>query len=962
MPSRPTDGISRRKFLTIAGVASVAVGCSAPAPRQKLVPYVEPPTDGIPGTPLFYRTVCRECPAGCGVTARTREGRAVKLEGSPDDPIGSGAICARGQAAIQGLYAPDRYTGPARRERGGALAAVSWDQAIGAVAAAIGASRERSGAPRVRILTRPEPGGAGILQRAFMDRLGAPAGSRIVTEPHDPAALRHAGEVLFDRAELPAIDLGAVRHVVSFGAEFLETWLSPVEQTRQFAAGRGTFADERRRLTWIAPRLSLTGASADRWLAARAVGDVWVALGLLHWLCDPASAVDGLAAEAPQIFARLAWLDRHEVEARSGIGWEAIAALGSDLAQARPSAVLGPGVSSAGPSGSQLAIAIQLINHLLGNIGRSVLYGLDPLEDRPAPFAALTALVDEMNAGRVDVLFVHHADPVGAFPAPLAFEKALAHVPLIVSFASRPDRTTAHAHLVLPDHHTLESFGDVTPRRGVVQFAQPVMTPYLDTRSASQSLIDVAARLSFPGPALPTEDVAGYFLARVDALAPGASADQRDDLRARGGLRDPAPPASVTLRVPRSDLLRPPVQPAEAGGKALDLLTFPTVLRFDGRSSGTPWLDEVPDPISSVSWVTWAELSPRAAARYGLATGDTVTITTPSGAVDLPLRIFEGLHDDAIAIPLGGAEPLALLPADVDPSSGALIWQGTRATVGVSRARLPLPLLAGTPRPKGREIVRTASDPRAPLERPAPPGRMYPLPEHPDHRWGMAIDLDRCTGCSACAVACYAENNVPVTGIEGALAGRNMGWLRVEHSIDAEANGGPEANLLVMLCQQCSNAPCETVCPTLATFHTAEGLNAQVYNRCVGTRYCSNNCPYKARTFNWFDPVFAAPLDWQLNPDVTVRSKGVMEKCTFCVQRIRAVEGVAEGEGRPPRDGEVVPACAQSCPAEAIVFGDLNDPTSRVSQAARGPRGYGVLEELNTLPAVTYLARVREKG
>ena len=238
---------------------------------------------------------------------------------------------------------------------------------------------------------------------------------------------------------------------------------------------------------------------------------------------------------------------------------------------------------------------------------------------------------------------------------------------------------------------------------------------------------------------------------------------------------------------------------------------------------------------------------------------------------------------------------------------------------------------------------------------------MYPEPTHPDHRWGMAIDLDRCTGCEACVVACFAENNVPVMGPVAASQGRYMGWLRIERFLGDQPGGELEVNLLPMLCQQCTNAPCEPVCPVYATYHTAEGLNAQVYNRCVGTRYCNNNCPYKVRTFNWRDAQFPRPLNFQLNPDVTVRSKGVMEKCTFCVQRIRYAEIQARNEARPVRDGEITPACAQTCPARAIVFGDLLDPESRVSRLSRERRGFMALEDLNARPAITYLARVREK-
>jgi molybdopterin-containing oxidoreductase family iron-sulfur binding subunit len=271
-----------------------------------------------------------------------------------------------------------------------------------------------------------------------------------------------------------------------------------------------------------------------------------------------------------------------------------------------------------------------------------------------------------------------------------------------------------------------------------------------------------------------------------------------------------------------------------------------------------------------------------------------------------------------------------------------------------------LPILEGSPYQHGREIVKAVSAAAPALAHADPSARMYPPPAHPEHRWGMAIDLDRCTGCSACVVACFAENNVPVMGPEAAAEGRYMGWLRVERYLGDAPGGALDPRFILMLCQQCTNAPCEPVCPVYATYHTAEGLNAQVYNRCVGTRYCNNNCPYKVRVFNWRDPKFPEPLNLQLNPDVSVRSRGVMEKCTFCVQRIRFAEDRARVEGRRVADGEIVPACAQTCPARAITFGDLNDASSRASRLSRDPRGFRALEEVNTEPAITYLARVRE--
>jgi len=507
----------------------------------------------------------------------------------------------------------------------------------------------------------------------------------------------------------------------------------------------------------------------------------------------------------------------------------------------------------------------------------------------------------------------------------------------------------------------------MTARRGVTGLGQPAMTPLGDSRAATQVLLEVAARLPLGAAHLPWSDLREVVRDRGEVLAREAGASGEGLAAAarvaqqRGGhyRTGAAPPLRPVLRPgAAAAFLGPPVAPRPRQAGELDLVVFPTVLRGDGRGADLPWRQEIPDTLSSVSWSPWAELSPTTAARLGLATGDLVTVTSGSGAVDVPAYVFPGLRDDAVAIPLGGPEALALLPAATEAASGALILATTRVRLRRVGKRLSLPILEGSPYQHGRSIVPTVSAAAPSPPRPDLSHVMYDRPSHPQHRWAMAIDLDSCTGCQACVVACFAENNVPVMGAEAAVLGRYMGWLRIERYLGDEPGEALDVALLPMLCQQCDNAPCEPVCPVYATYHSAEGLNAQVYNRCVGTRYCSNNCPYKVRTFNWRDAQAVGP-QLQLNPDVTVRSRGVMEKCTFCVQRIHAGEDQAHQEGRPVRDGEVVPACAQTCPAQAITFGDANDPTSRVSLAARDPRAFRALEEVNTQPAVTYLARVR---
>jgi molybdopterin-containing oxidoreductase family iron-sulfur binding subunit len=957
--SDPHDApLHRRTFLKIIGAAGVAAGCSPRAAPQKVIPFLVPPDDIVPGTPLFYRTVCRECPAGCGVTARTREGRVTKLEGNPEDPIGRGALCARGQAAVQALYHPERFPGP-RRRRGAALEPVPWAGALDELAAALQAARA-AGPRRVRLLTRAEPGSAGELQRAFLRAFGGADEDRIVLEPLDPAPVREACRSLFGAPELPGYDLEQARSIVSFGADFLETWGSPVELSRGLAEGRARGGAERTRLTWVGPRLSLTGASADAWIRARAGGELAVALALLREvvLSGTAAARKGppdLPAEVVALRPALDALSPEALAARAGVPWGALEALARELVARRPSALLGPGPASEGPEAVALAGAVLLANVALGNVGRTVLLGRDPLADPPSPAARVDDLLRDLSRGAVDVLVLAHADPIGSLPAALRAGEALARVPMVVSFALRPDASTPRAHLLLPDHHTLEQGGDVAPRRGVVALAQAAMTPLHDTRSASQVLLELARRGG--GTGLP-DDYAGFVRDRDLRRAPAGAADPSLASRAafqRGGRYEPAPAlgAPPPVRPPPARWLALPPNPAPTAGE-LDLVVFPTALRGDGRCD-LPWLREVPDALSSVSWTAWAELAPRTAERLGVASGDRVAIETAAGRTTLPAYVYPGLREDAVAVPLG-AEALAALPAALD-AEGGRPRAGARARLSRVGGRALLPVLEGSPYQHGREIVPLARADGAALPRPDLSARMVPAPQHPLHRWAMAIDLDRCTGCEACVVACFAENNVPVMGPEAAERGRYMGWLRIERYLGDEPGGELDVRLLPLMCQQCGSAPCEPVCPTYATYHTPDGLNAQVYNRCVGTRYCSNNCPYKVRTFNWRDARFERPLDLQLNPDVTVRSRGVMEKCTFCVQRIRFAEGEARTAGRALRDGDVVPACAQTCPAQAITFGDANDPASRVSALARGPRAFRALEELGTEPAVTYLAR-----
>ncbi len=964
--SDPTQRpLGRRTFLGIlggAGVASVAAGCSPKPAVQRIVPYLVPPDDVVPGTPLFYRSACRECPAGCGVTVRTREGRAVKLEGNPDDPIGRGALCARGQAGVQALYHPERFRGPLRRGVDGALAPLPWDEAEDALAKAVAAAVAK-GPGRVRMLTRLERGATGAIQRAFLAACGARPHDRVVLDPLDPAPLRAASAALFGRAELPVFDLSEARSVVALGAELVESWSSPVELSRQLAQGRVREGDARTRLTWIGPRLALTGVSADRWLRARSGGEAAVALGMLRALVDPANGVKDLAPEARALWPRLASLAPAALAERAGVPWPEIERLARELAARRPSAILAPGAQSQGRDATRLAGLALVLNAALGNVGRTVRYGLDPHVGRGLP-ARRRARAPARLRGRAGGRAPRR--PRRSARAPAGGDRGRRRAregPARrgVRAAPRPD------HRARPPRPRRPPRARDLRRRGAPRRDREPRAAR-DDAAPRHPRRDAGARRGRRAPSHPDGAPLGRPLRRRCGPVRGARGT------GRGGIARTGSPGGAAARRPldgggggprprasgrgaAEPFLAPSPPPDPAPG--LDLVPFPTALRGDAGAADLPWLREVPDTVSSVSWTAWLEVSPATAARLGLATGELAAVATSAGRAELPVYVYPGIRDDAVALPLG-AEVAALLPALADEGSGALAFAGARATVTRVGRRTSLPLLEGSPYQHGRDVVPAVTAAAPSPHRPDLSARMYAEPPHPEHRWAMTIDLDRCTGCEACVVACFAENNVPVMGPEAAAQGRYMGWLRIERYLGDEPGGALDVRLLPMLCQQCTSAPCEPVCPVYATYHTPEGLNAQVYNRCVGTRYCSNNCPYKVRTFNWRDARFERPLDMQLNPDVTVRSRGVMEKCTFCIQRIRYAEGRARDEQRPVADGEVVPACAQTCAAQAIVFGDANDPASRVSQIARDRRAFQALEDLGTRPAITYLARTRD--
>ena len=1017
---------NRRDFLRLAGigVAGAAAGCSAPR-ADRLIPYLVAPNDMMPGVAYWYASTCRECPAGCGVLVKAREGRAIKLEGNPQHPVNLGGLCARGQAGLQGLYDPDRIRTPLMKQNG-TWKAVTWEEALMFASGKIGEARK--GNRGLALLTDHA---TGSLQALAAEWAAGASATHLVYEPFGHESLREANRRTFGESAIPLFDFGRARFLISFGADFLETWLSPVGYARGFASMRAR-RDGSGQFVSVEPRLSLTGANADEWVAIRPGTEAILALGMARVVLS-----EGLAPAVPeraQLLDAVGAYTPEAVEQQTEVPGETVQRLARSFARQRPSLAVAGGVAAQSEQSVALIAAVNLLNYAAGNVGETVRFDRSHNYDGVASFSDLQRLIADMSEGRVEVLVVNGANPAYAAPGWAGFGAAMDKVGFKISISGVMDETSDRCDLVLPATHALETLGDAETARGVHAILQPAMqkVPVFDARPAGDTLIALARGAGF-GERFP-ETWADYLKARWAPLHQrlGGGRDFEtfwNDVLKQGGIWETVDAGPVRW------VGTPAFAASELKGPGdLALVLYPSSTLYDGRGANKAWLQELPDPGSKVVWGTWVEIHPETAARIGVATGDPVRIETEAGALELPAYLYAGLRKDTIAVPLGqghtsygryaagrGANALSLLAPAQDGASGAVAYLSAKAKVtrGARAMDLvmtqteknqhdrhfaevvPLAALTGaavheaTSGHGEKEPLPSQTRPgrhTSPLERPAdaktpahaitafePEQRVRGPRNLPvdrgsyakaEHRWAMAIDLDTCTGCSACVVACSAENNVPSVGPELIKRGREMMWIRIDRFEESLAPGKSDVRFVPMMCQHCGDAPCETVCPVYATYHNPEGLNAQVYNRCVGTRYCSNNCPYKVRSFNFFDYAapekvtfaFPEPLNWQLNPDVTVRNKGVMEKCTMCVQRILEAKGIAKDEGRKMHDGEFQTACAQSCPTQAIVFGDLADPESAVHKASHGERRYWALNELNTKPGVTYLKRVRREA
>jgi len=974
--------MDRRTFLKIAGMGSMAfaAGCS-PDPDRKLFSLVNAPDDMVTGQPTWYATTCRECPAGCGMLAKNREGRVIKLEGNPLHPVNQGALCMRGQAALQGLYDPDRIREPLLKEND-RRTPIGQEAALDLIRRKTAAAA-RKGPDRIQFWT--EVLGAPLHDLAAATLKSWNAAPPTVFEPFGYDALKAANQAVFGIDGLFAYRMEDADVLVSFGADFLETWLSPVFYARQFKAMHRVRKGRKGLFFHVGPFQSLTGSNADAWVACRPDTEALIALALVQIGLDV-----GRAAHLPYelkeaLEAAAARYPKETMLARTGIPEAAFNRMATRLFQAQNPLVLGTGAGAHGPNGYATNLAVNILNTLLNPDLPLLAFEERYRVETAAPRTALRRMLDRLGAGQTDLFFVYNANPVYALPDQ-DLTAALADPSVfVVSFSNVMDETTALADLILPVQGPLEAWDAYEGVAGAAGVLQPVV----GRLNAAPSLGDVLLATSLsPPPA-----TAGYktYLPQDLGRRYGGierATDWIDILQAGGRF---APPAPATPPADLADLA--PAHVARIfghlaeGPKGPVLIAAPSIRYFDGRGANKSWLNEIPDPLTTIAWQTAVLMHPETAADLKVSEGDLVRLEGEAEAATVPVYPWEGIVPGALVMTVGqghsgmgryarskGANPFQLLGR---LQADGPVFMAQSLAIQATGQSVKLAMTAGSRVQHERKIaLRTTLEELRrpsghakpgltmwdfPLTLPLPEGYdakrdFYPPHDHAGYRWAMVVDLDRCIGCNACAAACYAENNLGVVLEERMAEGREMAWLQIQRYLDAET--GTRVTFLPMLCQHCDNAPCEPVCPVYAPHHSKEGLNNQIYNRCIGTRFCSQNCPYKVRRFNWYTWQWPEPLNEQLNPDVTVRAKGVMEKCSFCIQRIKDAHNVAKNEKRAIRDGEVVTACMQTCPTGALTFGSLMDPDSRVRRLVDDPRAYQVMGYLNTKPAVIYLKKV----
>jgi MoCo/4Fe-4S cofactor protein with predicted Tat translocation signal len=970
--SEPPDGMSRRDILTLLGASISLAGLAAcRRPVHHIVPFVDPPEQVIPGVPRRYATTMPFGRSAVGLVVESHEGHPTKIEGNPRHPGSLGASSVRAQAAILDLYDPDRGQHLVQGGRN----VKTWPDFVAAWKEIEKAHLADGGA------------GLAILSESFASPTLARLRSVLVNR--FPRAAWAVWEAASDENVLagvktatgrdlePHLQTDKARVIVALDADLLLLDPESIRNGRGFAAGRraGTSGGAMNRLYAVEPVYSVTGSMAD------------------HRLRLPASRVAGFVAAlaravgAPGAPPGADGLDEH--------GRKFLNAVASDLKEARSA-----GLVVAGPrQPAAVHAAVAALNIALGNAGTTVVYR-EPLHAALPSLASLQALKGRLEAGSVSTLVVLGGNPAYDAPADLGFAEAMAKAKERIVVGDRMDETGSLATWFVPRAHFLESWGDARDAFGTLSVVQPLILPLYDGKS------DIEV-LSLLGGA---EDP-GYDTVRLTwkSILGESDFEKKWNRVLHDGLlpeSGPAAAAAAAAARPFGDLET--VAASGGGDTGLEVVFQPSNAVHDGRFANNGWLQELPDPITKITWDNPALLSPKTAKSLGVVNEDVVKVEHDGRSIELPAFVVPGQADGVVVVTLGyGRRQAGRVGTGVGVDAtrlrgAAAPWIAAGAHVSRTGKTFPLastqehgsmeghPLvlegtaeefrrkpdfaqeLAEAPHEEAEATVGGnvhGSESGSGVEHETPgkghtPSGLALFKEKSyseGNQWGMTIDLNTCIGCNACVVACQSENNVPVVGKDQVRRGRQMHWLRVDRYFTGDPEGDAPAVVQPLPCMQCENAPCEQVCPVAATVHDSEGLNVMVYNRCIGTRYCSNNCPYKVRHFNFYNFTKDTPEVMKLaqNPDVTVRARGVMEKCTYCTQRINAAKIDAKVSGKPLQDGDIKTACQQSCPADAIVFGNLRDPDSQVAKEAASPRNYALLAELYTRPRTTYLAKIR---
>jgi molybdopterin-containing oxidoreductase family iron-sulfur binding subunit len=932
---RPPGGVSRREFMRLAAASAALAGLAGCTrrPDDPILPYVSADRTLVPGRSTQFATAMTIDGDAIGLLVESRDGRPIKIEGNPAHPSSLGAAGVFEQASLLQLYDPDRSR-PIRRNRTPA----TWDafrDAFGPEAIAQIAGPRGAG---LRLLLEPT---SSPLIASQLERLRArlPEARVDFYSPVSRVAVFDGTRLAFGRALQPHWRIERADVIAAFDADLFGTMPMRLRDARQFATRRVPGPDRRMARLYVAESaMTVTGGIADHRAAMTppAIGD----------------ALRGLVT----VLRGGPWTG-------SGPHAEWVRALAADLQTHRGTSLVVVG-SQQPATLHALACAA---NELLDNVGTTLEYREPNLVDAGEPTHSLTRLADEMRDSRVRMLVAIDANPVYAAPPDLDFAETFARVPHAAYVGPYENETGRKAGWFVPAAHYLESWGDARAFDGTASLIQPLVAPLFDGRTAAEVLATMLGDAPLP----PYRLVRDFWTS-----AGGLNAMSWEEALRAGVISNtelPVRDARVDASAVESWL-----QP-EASNGGLQVVCPVDSSVFDGRFANNPWLQELPDPASSLTWDNAAYVNPDTARQLQVETGDVVELRVDRRALQAPVFVLRGVADDTAVLPRGygriGSEHIA---EGCGVNANRLLTSDhPYAVSGVSIRRLQTLRSGHDTVPVRRDLATTqrhwdlegrplalyatasehAKNPQVAGESRQLP-TLYTTPAQPGPQWAMAIDLSVCTGCSACVVACQAENNVPVVGRAGVLEHREMHWLR----IDRYTTNDPTAPSVSqpMLCQHCENAPCEYVCPVNATVHSPDGLNEMVYNRCVGTRFCSNNCPYKVRRFNWFDYNTDTTEVARLskNPDVTVRERGVMEKCTFCVQRIREAEIDARAQGKTLHGDDVQTACQQACPTQAIVFGSLTDPESPVAARHREARAYSVLHDLGTRPRVRYLARI----